>query len=77
MSEEYLEYTWDAVKFFTAVNPYIDLGCVKEYFSTNEIINEKSVIYNMMVSKDLKKEVSYQKSYFQIQKYEYMKALFL
>lgn len=73
---DYPEYGKKSVMFFATVNPYMDLGCVMEYFHANEIIQEQSVIYNTMVEKDLKEEVSYQESFFQIRKYEYMKALF-
>lgn len=76
LTYDYPEYTKRFVKFFTTVNPYMDLGCVIEYFNTNEIINHKSILYNEMVSKDLKEEVAYQESFFQIRKYEYLKGLF-
>ena len=76
LSQDYPEYTEKSVKFFTTVNPYMDLGCVLEYFSASEMIHNKSILFNTMVVKDLKKEVAYQESFFQIQKYEYLKALF-
>lgn len=76
LSQNYPEYTKRSVLFFATVNPYMDLGCVMEYFRANEIINERSVIYNSMVSRDLKEDLHYQESFFQIRKYEYIKALF-
>ncbi|GFI26014.1 anaerobic sulfatase-maturating enzyme [Lachnospiraceae bacterium] len=72
---EYPEYTQTSVMFFSTINPYMDLGCVMEYFSASEIIDERSVMYNIMADKDLKEEVNYQDSFYQIQKFEYMKAL--
>lgn len=76
LSRSYLEYTKKSVSFFTTVNPFMDLGCVMEYFKADEIINEKHITYNMMVLKDLKNKQDYQESFFQIQKFEYIKALF-
>lgn len=76
MTKDYPEYTKKSVRFFTTVNPYMDLGCVMEYFKVNDIIDERAIRYNTMVFKDLKKELNFQKSYFQIQKFEYIKAFF-
>ena len=76
LSRSYPEYTKKSVSFFTTVNPFMDLGCVMEYFKADEIINEKHITYNMMVLKDLKNKQDYQESFFQIQKFEYIKALF-
>lgn len=76
LSERYPEYTRDNVQFFTTVNPYMDLGCVLDYFSTSEIINDKAILFNTMVAVNLKEEVPYHESYFQVRNYEYIKMLF-
>lgn len=76
LREHYPEYTRNNVKFFTTVNPYMDLGCVLDYFSASDIINDKSVLFNTMVPSNLKEEVSYQESYFLVRSYEYIKMLF-
>jgi len=36
----------------TTINPYADLSCVLEYFSTDEIFQDKSIMFNQMVEKD-------------------------
>lgn len=76
LSERYPEYTRDKVQFFTTVNPYMDLGCVLDYFSASEIIDNNAILFNMMVSVNLKGELPYQESFYQIRKYEYIKMLF-
>lgn len=77
LSNAYPRYTERSVRFFTTVNPYMDLGCVLEYFKTSEVINDRAILFNQMVAKDLKEEVAYQESFFQIRKYEYIKMLFV
>lgn len=76
LSENYPEYTKENVKFFTTVNPYMDLGCVLEYFSASDIINDNAILFNPMVLVDLKKDIPYRESYFQVRSYEYIKTLF-
>lgn len=76
LEERYPDYVKDCVKFFTTVNPYMDLGCVLEYFNASDVINNDAILFNNMVSVGLKDEVSYQESYFQVRSYEYIKTLF-
>lgn len=76
LSRRYPEYTMQKVKFFTTVNPYMDLGCVLNYFDSSELIDNRNILYNTMVDVDLKDGVSYQESYYQIRNYEYVRMLF-
>lgn len=77
LMERFPEYTKNNVKFFTTVNPFMDLGCVLDYFNASEIINDNAILFNTMVSANLKKEVaSYRESFFQIRNFEYIKMLF-
>lgn len=76
LTELYPDYVKNKVSFYTTVNPYMDLGCVLEYFSASDIINDNSIMFNSMVSVNLKEELPYKESFFQIRKYEYIKMLF-
>lgn len=76
LAEKYPEYERENVNIFTTVNPYMDLGCVLEYFSTSDIINDHSIMFNTMVPTNLKDDIQYKESYFQVRSYEYIKGLF-
>lgn len=76
LAKKYPEYTDRYVNFFTTVNPYMDLNCVLNYFKASEIINDSAIMYNTMVPVNLKEDVTYKESYFQVKKFEYIKMLF-
>lgn len=76
MFELYPEFTKEKVKFFTTVNPYMDLGCVMNYFDSSEMIDRNALLYNTMVPINLKEEVSYQESYYLVRNYAYIRMLF-
>lgn len=64
------------VIIMTTVNPYMDLGCVIDYFSAEEIFNDKQIMFNTMTEIGLGKELSYDEKFFKIRNYEYIKMLF-
>lgn len=64
------------IQIMTTVNPYIDLGCVLEYFSTEEIFSDKSIMFNSMNENNLKEASTYDQKYYRIRNYEYIKMLF-
>lgn len=76
LANTYPEYEKNHVNIFTTVNPYMDLGCVLEYFSSSDIINDNSIMFNTMVPTNLKSEIPYKESYYQVRSYEYIKGLF-
>ena len=76
LQEKYPEYVKSHVNIMTTVNPYINLGCVLEYFSTNDILKDKSIMFNTMTEANLKNNVPYSETYFQVRNFEYIKALF-
>lgn len=76
MFKLYPDYTKTKVKFFTTVNPYMDLGCVLNYFDSSELIDRSALLYNTMVPVNLKEEALYQKSYYLVRNYEYVRMLF-
>lgn len=75
LMKRYPEYSDRHVNFFTTVNPYMDLNCVLNYFKAGEIIRDSSVMYNTMVPVNLRENVTYKESYFQVKKFEYIKVL--
>ena len=60
----------------TTINPHADLGCVMEYFSTDEIFNDKNIIFNYMNEQDLKESISYSDMHYRVRNFEYVKGLF-
>src|SRR5699024_4940608 len=54
--EKYPEYVKEHVRFMTTVNPYMNLGCVLEYFKTSDVINDTKITYNGMSESNLKEE---------------------
>ena len=76
LSSKYPEYVDKCVSFFTTVNPYMDLNCVLNYFKASDIVNDRSIMYNLMVPTNLKEDIPYRESYFQVRKFEYIKMLF-
>lgn len=73
--EKYLELD-KRIQIMTTINPHMDLGCVMEYFSADEVLNDKNILFNTMNEKDLKNAVSYDESYYEIRNFEYIKCLF-
>ncbi len=67
---------YNRLQIMTTINPYIDLGCVLEYFSTDDVFSDKYIIFNSMDERDLKEQISYNEKYFRIRAYEYVKMLF-
>ena len=61
--------------FMTTVNPYMDLGCVLEYFSTDEIFSDRQIMFNTMNELGLGQELPYDEKYFRVRNYEYIKML--
>lgn len=76
LSSKYPKYVDKCVSFFTTVNPYMDLNCVLNYFKASDIVNDRSIMYNLMVPTNLKEDIPYRESYFQVRKFEYIKMLF-
>ena len=76
LTRRYPDYVRDHVSIYTTVNPYMNLECVLEYFSTEEFLHDKAIMFNTMVPRNLKEEIPYRESYYQIRKYEYLKALY-
>lgn len=64
------------VTFLTTVNPYMDLGCALEFFSTNELFSDNLILFSSMNETHLKESAKYNEPYYLIRNYEYMKMLF-
>ncbi|SHH84912.1 uncharacterized protein SAMN02745823_01178 [Sporobacter termitidis DSM 10068] len=63
------------IMILTTINPYMDLGCALEYFSTKEIFSDKQIIFNAMNEINLNRELNYDKNYFKIRNFEHIKML--
>ena len=76
MMEKYPEFEKRRISILTTVNPYMDLGCVLDYFKTSDILGDKAIMFNTMVPTNLKEDIPYGESYFEIRRFEYVKTLF-
>ena len=63
------------VSFMTTVNPHLDLDCVLEYFHTEEVFSDKSIIFNNMSEVHLDGGLQYGKDYYGVRNFEYTKLL--
>ena len=72
--EKYPSYEKN-ISIMTTVNPHMDLGCVLNYFSTDEILNKHDIIFNTMNASGLNNSLEYNDDYYVIRNYEYMKLL--
>ncbi len=64
------------ITIMTTVNPYMDLGCVLEFFDTDEVLDDKYIMFNSMKETSLEQAISYDDKHFCIRNYEYIKLLF-
>lgn len=64
------------IMIMTTINPHMDLGCVLEYFSTDDIFSDRHIMFNSMKETDLSEKLSYDQKYYMVRNYEYIKALF-
>ncbi len=72
--ERYPDYK--GIIILTTVNPFMNLGCALEYFSTKEIFSDKQILFNSMNENNINQELSYDKNYFKVRNYEHIKMLF-
>ena len=75
MRNRYPEYD-KSITISTTVNPHTDLRCVLEYFSTDEVFNDRSIIFNTMSEIGYSSDIPFIQQYYIARNYEYMKMLF-
>ncbi len=63
------------ILFMTTINPHMDVSCVMEYFSTEEIFNDRNIVFNSMNEHGLKENSTYEKEFYRIRNFEYIKLL--
>lgn len=73
--DRYPEYEKN-MSIMTTVNPHMDLGCVVDYFNTEELMKDKHIVFNTMNEKDLKESAVYEDEFYNIRNFEYIKLLF-
>ena len=73
--ERYPEYD-RKISIMTTINPSTDLGCVLEYFSTDEIFSDKSIVFSEVVERNYNGDISYDRNHYRVRNYEYTKMLF-
>jgi len=64
------------ISFMATINPHIDLECVMEYFSAEEVFSDTSIVFNNVNEAHLKGDLVYGQNYYGVRNYEYMKMLF-
>jgi len=73
--DRYPEYD-RKISIATTINPHMDLSCVLEYFTTDEVFSDKNIMFNDMIDRDYQGELSYDRDYYRIRNFEYIKMLF-
>ena len=63
------------ILFMTTINPHMDIGCVMEYFSTEDIFDDRNIVFNTMNEHGLKESTEYEKDYYRIRNFEYIKLM--
>lgn len=64
------------LQIMTTINPHMDLGCVLEYFSAEEAFSHKDILFNTMSERGLENRLIYDKHFYRVRNYEYIKMLF-
>lgn len=72
--ERYPEYD-KKISILTTINPHSDLGCVLEYFSTEDVFTDKNIVFNSMKEVALNQELNYDNNFYSIRNFEYIKML--
>lgn len=75
IKERYPEYN-KKINIMTTINPHSDLGCVLEFFSTDEVFSDRYIMFNPMKETALDVDMSYSQKYYKVRNYEYIKMLF-
>lgn len=75
----YPEYVSENVHFNTVITPKTNLTCVEEYFSTDDILADQGVMFNMVNTSGIKDEhnLDFNKAFNMKRKYEYLKLLLM
>lgn len=76
IKELFPEYK-EKILFNTVVNPKANLGCVMDFFNTDDILADNHIIFNSVNPKGLRVNLDYDESFDLIRKYEYLKMLLM
>ena len=63
------------IQILTTINPYMDLSCALEFFGTEELFEDKQIIFNQMNEINLNQSLDYDDEFFMVRNYEYIKML--
>ncbi|WP_343210152.1 Cys-rich peptide radical SAM maturase CcpM [Anaerolentibacter hominis] len=77
IKERYPEYAANNISFMTTINPNMNLDCVMEFFSTDEVMSDSHIIFNTMADNGLKGELKFEEGFRLRRKYEYLKLLLM
>ncbi|MCM1083956.1 MAG: Cys-rich peptide radical SAM maturase CcpM [Clostridium sp.] len=72
-------YVSENVHFNTVISPKANLSCIEEYFSTDDVLADQEVMFNMVNTSGMKDEsnFSFSKQFNMKRKYEYLKLLLM
>ena len=74
VKERYPEYG-QAIMVLTTLNPFMELGCTLEFFSTEELFGDTQIMFNSMKESNLNQELSYSEDHYRLRSYEHIKML--
>ena len=73
--ERYPEF-FKRISIMTTINPHSDLGCVLEYFNSEDIFSDTSIMFNEMSKNSFEGDIISDDRAYAIRNYEYIKMLF-
>ena len=74
IKELYPEYA-RKIMISTVVSPKYELNHVLEYFDSDDVLSDTSIMMTPLAEAGLKEQVDYKASYYQVRRYEYLKLL--
>lgn len=68
---------YKSISFMATMNPKADIACIVEYYKTDELFNDRSIMFSEVKETGIIEDLHYNKKYHLVRKYEYLKVLFM
>jgi uncharacterized protein len=75
LKQKYPDF-FDKVSILTTINPHMDLSCVLEYFTVDDVFADKQIMFNSMNPISHTESMNYDEKYYLVRNFEYVKLLF-
>lgn len=77
LMRKYPEYVKERIRFNTVISPKVNMACVKEFFDTDEVMSDTSILFNTVNENNSLTEIEFEDNFFIVRKYEYIKLLLM